>query len=299
MSYRVLIWGLGGTYNCCVNLLKFYSLNKQFEIIGVTARDIPNGYKYVDGWPLLLKEQIKSSDFDFVLVMSREHYFEIMQNIIQLYSIEKERIISYRILSLPNLDFNNYIKIKNSRITIFSNNCWGGMLYHSLGLECISPFKNLSIAESDYMKFLKSPKYYMEKEPIWDGLEEMDFNSGKKVPVLKLEDILIKCNHYPDPYYAIEKWNRRREKINWNNILIEMYTENQNMAEEFSQLECLKKVCFVPFQTDLIYVYYLPQLPGQKKFYETVNGAVTLDGNGYIYDIGSVILGKINYRLTI
>lgn len=116
--------------------------------------------------------------------------------------------------------------------------------------------------------------------------------------MLKWGDILIKCNHDPDPYEAIEKWKKRKEKINWNNLLVEMYTENENVARQFSSLEYPRKMCFVPFHIELRDVYHLPMLPGQKKFYETVNGAAAVEGSGYIYDICDVFLGNINYRLN-
>lgn len=297
-SYRVLVWGLGGIYNTYVNLLKYYSEKNQFSIVGVTAKSVPSGYTYIDGWPLLKKENINKLDFDYILVMSKEHYFDILNDTLGLYSISSERVLPYKILSIPNFDFCEYIMIKKSKITIFSNNCWGGMLYHSLGVECISPFKNLSLSAEDYLKFLEKPKDYFKIEPIWEGLEELDSNSGKKVPVLKWGDVLIKCNHYPDPLVAIDKWKQRSKKVNWDNLLVEMYTDDEEIARRFSCLNYSRKMCFVPFYTELMDVYYLPILPEQKKFYESVNGAVTLEGNGYVLDICSVMLGKINYRLT-
>ena len=294
---RVLVWGLGSTYNRYVNLLKFFSETGQFQIVGVTARSIPQGYTHIDGWPLLEYKDVDKTQFDYILVMSQNYYFDILQDVTERYAIAKERVLSFKILNIPNFDFYKYVTIKNSKITIFSNNCWGGMLYHSLGLECLSPFKNLSVLDDDYLEFLKCPKDYFQIDPEWNGLEELDCNSGKKVPMLNWGDILIKCNHYPDPYEAIEKWKRRSEKINWDNLLVEMYTENERIARKFSYLDYSRKMCFVPFDIEVRDVYHLPMLPGQKKFYETVNGAVTLEGNGYIYDICDAILGKINYRL--
>lgn len=179
-SYRILVWGLGNTYNKYVNLLKIYSASGQFKIIGVTASDIPEGYSYIDEWSLLQYKDIAQTQFDYVLVMSQNYYFEIMQKITREYSIDKERILPFRILNIPNFNFNKYVAIKNSKITIFSNNCWGGILYHSLGLECLSPFKNLSVSDGDYIKFLKYPKDYFVMDPEWDGMEEMDNNSGKR-----------------------------------------------------------------------------------------------------------------------
>ena len=221
---RVLVWGLGSTYNRYVNLLKFFSETGQFQIVGVTARSIPQGYTHIDGWPLLEYKDVDKTQFDYILVMSQNYYFDILQDVTERYAIAKERVLSFKILNIPNFDFYKYVTIKNSKITIFSNNCWGGMLYHSLGLECLSPFKNLSVLDDDYLEFLKCPKDYFQIDPEWNGLEELDCNSGKKVPMLNWGDILIKCNHYPDPYEAIEKWKRRSEKINWDNLLVEMYT---------------------------------------------------------------------------
>ena len=76
-------------------------------------------------------------------------------------------------------------------------------------------------------------------------------------PVLKIGNIELHMNHYPDADEAIKIWKKRCSRVNWFNILIEMFTEDAGILEEFDKLPYAKKVCFVPFKTDIDSAYNL------------------------------------------
>lgn len=65
-----------------------------------------------------------------------------------------------KIWNLNRRKQNNYYKnnIKNKDFTIFSSNCTGGVLYHDLGLEFLSPTINLYMNCEDFIKFCEDPK---------------------------------------------------------------------------------------------------------------------------------------------
>ena len=137
----------------------------------------------------------------------------------------------------------------------------------------------------------------MSIEPEWHSEWEMDENSGRRVPLLNLRDIKIKCNHYFNPQEAINKWNSRKSKINYNNLYIEMYTETMRIAEQFEQIDTgCKKICFVPFETDLKSCVTLREMTGKKNFYETVNGAVNIHAGCRYYNLFSLFKDKIDFR---
>lgn len=117
-------------------------------------------------------------------------------------------------------------------------------------------------------------------------------NSKKEYPVMSLDDVKIHCNHDTEPLTALNNWNRRRDKINYDNVLFEMYTENIDVMEQFFGIEGLeKRLCFVPFATEEKDAYRLSMYPGQKYFWETVNSNAGNGPNCIEYNCLSLVLG--------
>ena len=63
--------------------------------------------------------------------------------------------------------------------------------------------------------------------------------------------------HYSDFDEAVRKWNERKQRVNWYNIFTTMFTEDENFLQEFDALPYGKKVCFVPFKSDLDSAWYI------------------------------------------
>lgn len=293
---RVLLWGCGADYNRNYNLISTYA-GTRFEVVGITAREIPDG-PMLDNFKLLHLSKLNTIQFDCVIVMSEKYYHEILPEAGRITGLPLEMIFPCRILAIPYFDFDRIVEISESHYSFVSNNCWGGTLCYTLGIECRSPFKNLSIADGDYLRMLGDFHGYMKLDPVFEGETELDTNSGKTVPMLRLDDVRIKCNHYPDPYDAINKWNARKVKINYDNLYLEMYTEDYEMAERFDSIDIgKKKICFVPFETKLKSCIRLKNLPGQKKFWETVNEAVRSDSRGINYSVLSLFEQGLKTRI--
>lgn len=89
--------------------------------------------------------------------------------------------------------------------------------------------------------------------------------NGMEYPVLLLDDIKIHCNHATDPAQAISDRIRRSKKINWNNILVEMCTEDAMIEKNFLELEMYKKkICFVAHPSQHKGAFELKLSSGQK-----------------------------------
>lgn len=286
---KVLIYGLGEQYNRNFNTLKYFEISRQFEIVGVTAKHTPDAAT-LDGYPVIAYDRISQAGFGFVMVMSDIYFDEIVKDLTEL-GINRKYILSYRILQIPGLDFKRYIALKDSNISIISNNCWGGIICRTLGIECRSPFKNLAIQEADYLKLLGRFEYYMGCDLTF--LEyAFNTNSKKNYPVMLLDDVKVHCNHDTNPEEAAAKWNRRRAKLNYANLFVEMYTESRAMMEAFLKIDGYKrKLCFVPFETDEDNVRQLELYPGQKYFWEAVNSNAGNGPNSIVYNSLQLLLG--------
>ena len=239
MTYKVVLWGVGRIYNRLFNILKYFELKNEIEIVALTATNIPM-IKYLDGYPVKTLDELEKIDYDLVIILNDIQEKEIFKAATELYGIPQEKLIFYRILELPNFCLDKYLELKKSKISIISNNCWGGVIYHTLGMECLSPFKNLYLEDADYLKLLKNLRYYLSCKLEFKeyGIE---IHSRETYPIMCLNDITIHCNHSKTYEEAAFNWERRVKKINWDNIFVEMYTENRFFACEFSKLDCFEK----------------------------------------------------------
>lgn len=293
--YRVILWGMGIDYNTHLNLIKYMESAGKIKVVAITATEVPN-LQYIDGYRVVEKQSIKNNEFEYIVVMNSKYFLDIRNELIGL-GVKTEKIISSRFMDIPYVDIDTYIELKNSKLSIISNNCWGGIISHTLGLEHLSPFKNLFLKDGDYIKLLMNMDYYLECEPSLARMNR-DVHTNVEYPVLLLDDVELHCNHETDAQNAISTWNRRCKKVNLDNLFVEMYTLDRNIAEKFCQLEKYeKKVCFVPFKANKKEMVYLPMLPGQKEFYETVNSSAGNGKNGYIYILTQLLEGKIVSRV--
>lgn len=164
-------------------------------------------------------------------------------------------------------------------------------------MEFLSPFINLYLKEQDYLKLLNNMKYYVNcnlKFVRW----EYNRSYKKDFPVCALDDVELYFNHYFSFDDAEKCWYKRCQKINWNNLFVMMYTEDKDILKYFDRLKFDKKVCFVPFASNLNSADHImfssPETVEKKEWWEIVNGlAASLY---YSYNILELLLeGKPNY----
>lgn len=130
--------------------------------------------------------------------------------------------------------------LKNTDFTIFSQNCIGGIMYHDLGIQFQSPTINMLFTPKDFIKFMENIHYYLEQDIIF-------LQTDKPYPIEKLGDILIKFLHYHSEDEVISAWNKRKERINWNNVFV--ITCDQGLTTEemvkFDNLPYENKILFL------------------------------------------------------
>jgi len=137
-------------------------------------------------------------------------------------------------------------KLRNKDISIISSNCNGGVISSDLGLEFNSPFVNLFIKADDYVKILGDLKGYIESELRF--VKEKDPIYGDvKYPTAYLRDAKIYFMHYKSEKEAVDAWNRRKKRINWENLYI-LFTDRSGCTQEdleaFDRLPYEHKVVF-------------------------------------------------------
>lgn len=98
-----------------------------------------------------------------------------------------------------------------SNITIFSQNCIGGVFYHDLNSKFLSPTINTFMLPKDFLKFVNNYEHYLSIAPT---MEMKDY------PVGTIDDIKVYFMHYTSCKDALQKWETRKTRINKNKIFV-------------------------------------------------------------------------------
>lgn len=242
--YKCLLWGAGKEFASNTQLIKFYEQRREIEVVGITSNE--KIYSNVLGWCFIPKNYISDYSIDVVVVMMEEPDASVYEEIYNS-GFGYENVLNVKVLTIPEFTFERYLRIKANPPTIFSPMCWGGVTYHSLCMRFESPFINMFLFEDDYMKFLDSPKSFIEcdlkfKKTGWNEIMK------KEYPVADCDGIELHFNHYDSFEEARNIWEKRKQRINWDNILVMMFTDSQQTADEFLKKHYLKKILFTSFE---------------------------------------------------
>lgn len=296
-SIKLLLWGTGLDWQIYIGRLKQLVACGDISLVGVTGND--SYYSRLDGIPFVTKADLANIDYDYVLVIPSRYYSQITQEAKQ-YGIDEDKILLSHILDIENFSFNKYVTLKKSRPSIISNNCWGGLTYHHLRLPFWSPFINMYLEDEDFIQLIYNLREYMQEEPSYHA---QGYNSDEEFsfPIFNLGDIRLYMNHYHDADEAKAIWQKRVERINWDNLFVMMYTENVDMARTFSKTSFSKRVCFVPhrdlcFESCMLVKPYAERKDNNISFWNYVLGMAR--GNLPYYDVWSLLLeGSYVYRV--
>lgn len=286
---KVLIWGTGIEYDNYLTLIKFYEEKKQFSVAGVTSND--NYYHTLDGYSFIQKENIMNIDWDWILVCANDNTIHSIREEAISMGISEDVVFSAHIMLLPGFDFEKYVKLAQSKLTIFSSNCWGGVVYKRLGLKVRSPLYNMGFDnEYGFLQFLSDPRRLLLNEVL--QFEENGYNERSKhyYPIYQLDGIRIRMLHDRDRERVEKKWNERVQRINWDNLFIMMYSDDERCIERFSEVSYKKKVCFTSLNVDIPYAYYLPldQIDPGRQLWEIVMSSAK--GQYKLYDLMDMLM---------
>lgn len=158
------------------------------------------------------------------------------KNALGEWNIPAEKIIPDRALHIPGFCMEKYTALRKRGVTIVSDNCWGGLMYHTLGMELRSPFVNMFVNKDAFVRLLSDLPRYLSLPLVPEKLCVR--RGGATVyPIVMLGDIPLHFNHVSSPEeletYA-EKWYRRRERMNWDTIYVESSFTTIEEQKEFS-----------------------------------------------------------------
>lgn len=255
--------------------IKYCELMGEIEIVGVT--DKKELYTCLDGYPFIPLEKIHLYDIDYVAITSQINFKEIGQQAKQI-GFSEEQLILARVFALPGFQFSKYQELLDSKISIIPNNCWGGVVYNTLGMKCLSPFINMFMVDLHYFRLLNNLDYYLHCKLQFKRYEHNPILQSD-YPVCGLDDVELHFNHSTSMSEVEGKWYERVERLNWDNLFVMMmYSSGWPEAlERFEKLDYKKKVCFLPFDssqqsTYSLQTFYERDCGNLEFFWKCVNG---------------------------
>ncbi len=240
--YKVIIWGTGREYNKHYNLIKYFETIGEISVQAVFSND-KIGSTTLDGYTICSKEQIGAIDYDLCLVAIAD--FGSAKSEARELGIPKDKLIPIRILEIPYFNFEKYMCVRKSKISILSNNCWAGLCYHYFAMEFQSPTINMFFERGHFNKFIANLDYYLSV-PVEFVEMRYETNLKRDYPVAKIDDIILHFNHYTSFEEARESWERRKKRVNKENILVIFSSTSIKDMLEFINLEFEHKLMFIP-----------------------------------------------------
>lgn len=270
MKYKCVVWGIGSDYEKIVNQLQFETEKGNIAIIALTARSDDIVEKTLDGIPIITKEELPDLTFDYLIISSSLFYQDIVKQAKEL-KISEDKMINGSVMELPFFDFQRYISLIGNRITILSDDCWAGYVYHKLRMKFYTPCININWQKDSFVKFMQKPEYYLN-QPL--RMEREGNIRGNMFPIGSLggeeEKVYLELVHSVCFADAKKLWDRRKTRINVENLFIKLGLDasDQNCETYLRAFEQVKqkKICFYSGETEIAHVLYLKRF---EKFVRT------------------------------
>jgi uncharacterized protein (DUF1919 family) len=128
-------------------------------------------------------------------------------------------------------------RLRNMSFSIISNDCVGAGIYQKLGLQYTTPTIGLFFFSDDYIRFLENFEHYIRQQVIFiESSKHPEANElcrRNHYPIGVLDsDVEVQFLHYESEEEAVEKWNRRKERIYFENLFF-IYSDKDNFKEEY------------------------------------------------------------------
>lgn len=270
---KVLIWGMGSFLNMISNALSQEELKGNIYILGYVSRNKELYGKSIMGRKIISVWDIKNLEYDYIIV-ANNYFLEVKKEIKEAKwgeNIDLKKVIYGEVFKIPYFDFKRYVSIMKKKISLVTETCYGGVLYHSLRLPFYSPFIQTYIQQWDYIRLINNLPYYLEHniQCHRDLLKTEDINiniENKSLaytidgyPIAKIEDIYFHCIHAPSYKTYAQKWNERIKRFSIKKMLVMMIIENDQLLEAFLKVPIEKKIGFYYKDVGLSNIIYISE----------------------------------------
>ena len=133
--------------------------------------------------------------------------------------------------------------------SLITNNCHGAVIYVEKRWEYASPTISTQILPRDFVKFCSKLKAYLEM-PLEEYRDLSDEHERELIrfygdeldawPIGIIDDVMIIFRHETDFATAADKWNRRKERVDYNSLAYMLDAVNESYADDIQAFLDLK-----------------------------------------------------------
>ena len=140
-------------------------------------------------------------------------------------------------------------QIQFTEISIISQNCIGGVIYSIIGQKFLSPTVNMFVEDDNFIKIVNNLEYYLsvEAKPLMEEFVD-PINGSIRYPKICIDDIEMCCLHYKNCREAIEAWERRKKRVNYDKVFVIANSwnmhEDKDRIEQICRISKYKTICF-------------------------------------------------------
>lgn len=142
--------------------------------------------------------------------------------------------------------------IKHQDFSLVSSNCIGSRIYEELHIPYRTPTVGLFFFAGDYIRFAGDLRHYISQQLTFTDVSTHESANESRqrrwYPVGVLDDIEVHFLHYQSNQEALDKWERRKKRINFERLFF-IFTDQGDCTYEdlvrFDRLPHPNKVCFV------------------------------------------------------
>jgi uncharacterized protein (DUF1919 family) len=143
-------------------------------------------------------------------------------------------------------------QLRNTEFCLISNNCLGRRLYQILGRDYNTPFVGLFMMPACFTELVTHFEGYMRQELRFVNeskypAHNRQRNASEPYPIGILGNAEIHFLHYKSEKEALEKWNRRKRRIDYKHLYYVTVANglyDEAMLTKFAGSDASNKVCF-------------------------------------------------------
>ena len=297
---RVAVWGLGKAFSSCAGTLLRMRDAGQIRLVCATDAELAAAEaasRWLDalGICAVSPSQLDPSAFDYLVIANKRNAEAIAERARRDCGVAEEQLLDYRALFVAGLEPRVYRRLRESGLSIVSDGAWGSTVCRAFRMPCLSPFQGCVVKKEDYLRLLEDLPSALACAPTFAG-QRFD-GQGNTYWAFQLEDVGLRLYDGADPNEALALWTHRCTLLNWDNLLVQFSTTDPRQERRFASFERYKrKVCFVPYTTDVACSVRLPLQPQQRLFASAVEGSIEggLDG----LQLVELLLGSKDFGLS-
>ena len=145
-------------------------------------------------------------------------------------------------------------RLKNDQFSIICSSCIGGVIYHRLGKQFLSPTINMWMKQKEFLIFVENLDEALEQELVFI---ETEYDHPVAQIATKGGKVNLYFNHAKTEEEAEENWIRRKGRVDRDNLFIIMYDLGDVTEEDILRLDkvkCKNKVVLSQNKWDIPYV---------------------------------------------